>query len=98
MKTLIFVFFIWIIIINFYGFLLCGIDKIKAKRHKWRISEKHLIVVSLIGGAVGVLIGMKLSHHKTQKSKFIFAIPLLCTLWIVITALIICFSYNNSIF
>ena len=57
------------VILNIFVFLLYGLDKRKAKKHKWRISEKTLIAF----GALcpwGAIIGMHYFHHKTQKSKF----------------------------
>ena len=61
----------WLIGINLLAFALYGIDKAKAKRHAWRISEKILLGTGLLGGALGALLGMKLFHHKTRHWYFI---------------------------
>lgn len=75
--------YIWILLISLITFVTFGIDKKKAIHHKERISEKTLLVLSLIGGACGGLLGMKVFHHKTLKKKFrlvsVFAI-----LWVMI--------------
>ena len=47
-----------------------GADKWKAKRGKWRIPEKVLLGFSLLGGAVGGLLGMLLFRHKTKHWYF----------------------------
>ena len=46
------------------------IDKKKAKYGRWRISEKALLIVALLGGSIGTIIGMYWFRHKTQKIKY----------------------------
>lgn len=46
------------------------VDKQKAKSHKWRIKERTLFTISLIGGAIGGFFGMFCFHHKNRKPKF----------------------------
>ena len=68
---------IWIIIgINILGFILMGWDKYCAIKGYWRISENNLIGLSLLGGAIGILLGMILFRHKTKKKKFQIIVPL----------------------
>ncbi|MNL75663.1 hypothetical protein D3C87_2015100 [compost metagenome] len=50
--------------------LLMGIDKYKAKHHKWRIPESTLLAAGLAGGGIGGLLGMFLFRHKTKKLVF----------------------------
>ncbi len=65
----------FILAINIIGFFLMGYDKLKSKNRGWRIPEINLFLVSLIGGAAGVLVGMKIFRHKTRHSSFVFGIP-----------------------
>ena len=65
MKILVF----YLIIINIFTFLLYGLDKWKAKHHRWRISESALLLAALVGGSVGALSGMYGFHHKTLHKK-----------------------------
>ena len=51
------------------AFVLYGVDKRKARRNAWRISEKALLVSALPGG-IGAILGMKLFRHKTKKWYF----------------------------
>ena len=51
------------------------VDKQKAKKHKWRIPEKTLLYITLLGGGIGTTIGMYMFRHKTQKIGFIIGFP-----------------------
>ena len=65
----------YLIIINVVTFFTYGIDKIKAKKSKWRIRETALIGLAVLGGSIGAWLGMKVWHHKTQHKKFRFGVP-----------------------
>lgn len=67
---------------NIISFTLYGLDKVKAKRDQWRISEKTLLTVSFFG-PVGAWLGMQQFRHKTQKPLFRFAIPFFILLHII---------------
>ena len=67
----------WLAIVNLFSFLIFFIDKRRAIREKWRISESFLFFLCFLGGSLGGLIAMKLFHHKTRKWKFRFGVPLL---------------------
>ncbi len=75
---------IYLISINILSFLLFGIDKYKAIKKKYRIPEKVLLGISLLGGSLGSLLGMILFHHKTKKIGFLILIPLFLLLQIII--------------
>ena len=74
---------IYLVIINAITFFVYGIDKWKAKRSKWRISEATLLGLAVIGGSVGAFLGMKVWHHKTMHKKFLYGIPIIILLQIV---------------
>ena len=61
--------------INAVTFIVYGIDKYKAKKAKWRISEATLLLLAVLGGSIGAWIGMKVWHHKTMHKKFKYGIP-----------------------
>ena len=63
--------------INIVSFFLYGIDKYKAKKNKWRISEATLLMIAVIGGSIGAWVGMRLWHHKTMHKKFKYGIPVI---------------------
>ena len=63
--------------INIVSFFLYGIDKYKAKKNQWRISEATLLTMAAIGGSIGAWAGMRLWHHKTMHNKFKYGIPVI---------------------
>lgn len=65
-----------VVVMNVITFAMYGIDKKKAKKHKWRIPEKTLIGMSFAFGSVGALLGMYVFRHKTQHIKFKVLVPL----------------------
>ena len=67
-------------VISIVGFILPAVDKIKAQQGKWRISEKSLFTVSVLGGSVAMYISMPLFHHKTKHKRFMIGIPLIIVL------------------
>ena len=69
--------FYYLFLINLFAFILYGIDKRKAIKHQWRISEKVLLCIAIIGGSIGALLGMILFHHKTRHWYFRYGLPLI---------------------
>ena len=57
------------IIANVISFAAFGIDKWKARKNRWRIPERTLLLLGLFGG-IGQLAGMKVFRHKTHKWYF----------------------------
>lgn len=68
-------FLVYLISINLISFILFGIDKNKAEKKEWRISEASLLGISFFGGSIGSLIGMVVFKHKLSKKKFYIGIP-----------------------
>ena len=64
-----------IIIINVIAFLTYGYDKRRAQKNKWRIQEKTLILLALLGGSPGALLGMQIFRHKTRNPLFRIGVP-----------------------
>lgn len=96
---MIYVYFsIYFIIINLIGFLLMYIDKTKAKKHDYRISEKTLFAIAFVLGATGVYIGMYKFRHKTKHKLFTIGIPVLIIFNIYITYYIISHNILNLFF
>ena len=65
----------YLLAINTVAFIVYGIDKYKAKKAKWRISEATLLLLAVLGGSIGAWMGMKVWHHKTMHKKFKYGIP-----------------------
>ena len=74
---------VWVGLMSLITFITFGVDKRRAIRHQYRISEKALLVISVIGGGVGGWLGMKMFHHKTQKPKFLL-VSFSAMIWIFV--------------
>lgn len=65
----------WLIIylasINIIGFFAMGIDKKRAQKKRWRIPEKTLFAMAILGGGLGVWLGMYMFRHKTKHDYFV---------------------------
>ncbi len=77
-------FILYLIVINLIGFFIMLIDKRKAIKRQWRISEKALICISIIGGSIGMLAGMSTFRHKTKHKKFTIGIPLILVIQVIV--------------
>ncbi|WP_396136393.1 DUF1294 domain-containing protein [Clostridium sp. SHJSY1] len=76
---------IYLAIINITSFLVMHIDKQKAIHKKWRISESNLLILSILGGSIGMLLGMSFFRHKTKHKKFTIGVPLILIIQLAIT-------------
>ena len=74
---------IYLIIINITTAFAMGIDKWKAKKGHWRIEEKTLLTLVLLGGGIGGIAGMYLFRHKTKKAQFYIGFPAIIIVQIV---------------
>ncbi len=67
-------------LITIIAFALMGIDKRKAKKGAYRISEASLFITALLGGSLGSVAGMLIFHHKTNHWYFQFFMPFIAFL------------------
>lgn len=74
---------IYLVAINILGFIIMWVDKKKAKKGAWRISEKTLFLITALGGGIGTIAGMYTFRHKTQKLNFVIGFPFITILEIV---------------
>ena len=65
----------WLAGVNVVTFALYGIDKYRAKKGRWRIPERTLLLLPLLGGSVGGILGMAAFHHKTRHWYFRVGLP-----------------------
>lgn len=79
---------IYLLIINAAGFVLMLADKIKAKKHLWRIPEATLFLVAILGGSIGSLLGMYAFRHKTKHLSFTLGMPLILAVQVIACVLI----------
>lgn len=70
-------FVVYLLIINAIGLSAMLIDKLKAEKGSWRIPEKTLFTITLLGGGIGTIAGMYLFRHKTKKLYFTIGFPVI---------------------
>lgn len=68
---------VYLIVVNLSAFAMFGVDKRRARKHRWRIPERRLFGVALAGGSLGALAGMYGFRHKTSHKLFSVGVPLL---------------------
>ena len=78
----------YLLLMNLIAFVLMGLDKRRARRDKWRISEKTLFLPAVLGGSLGAIAGMRLFHHKTKHWYFRYGLPALLLLQILLVAVL----------
>lgn len=66
---------VWLAVINLLTFIVYGADKRRARKGKWRVPEKTLFLLPLLGGSIGALLGIRVFHHKTKHWYFVWGIP-----------------------
>ena len=70
------------------------IDKKKSIKNAYRVPEKNLFFICVIGGSLGILVGMYRFHHKTKHNKFVYGVPILLVVNIMIICNIISIFYR----
>lgn len=66
--------------ISTVAFVVFGADKKMARQGTWRIPERTLFTLALLGGSPGAIIGMLVFHHKTKHMKFVIGLPTILVL------------------
>lgn len=72
------------IAMNLAGFLSMGIDKDRARKQKWRIRERTLFLLAILGGSAGSILGMRIFHHKTKHPAFTIGMPVILAVQLLI--------------
>ena len=85
---------IYIAAISLISIITTVWDKHCAKRDMWRVPEKTLIIMSILGGSVAMYATMKMIRHKTKHPKFMVGIPVIIILQIAAIAAVWYFLYR----
>lgn len=78
----------YVLLVNLTGFCLMGIDKRKAIKGAFRIPEATLFLVALIGGSIGSIAGMYTFRHKTRHFSFVYGMPAILILQVLLIFLL----------
>lgn len=79
----------YILIMSIIGFVIMGIDKRRSVYKVWRISEKTLLLIAILGGGIGSCIGMHIFRHKTKHARFTIILPLAGIIYILLLLMLI---------
>lgn len=81
---------VWLIAINLVTFAVYGADKRRARRGAWRVPEKTLFLLPLLGGSVGALLGMRVFRHKTKHWYFVWGVPAILLARLALAVWLLC--------
>jgi len=87
----------YFVIVNIIGFALMGIDKHKAKKRAFRIPEATLFIVAIIGGSIGSILGMHIFRHKTRHWYFVYGMPFILAVQIILVIAFLIGPYTIAI-
>ncbi|MCR9274356.1 MULTISPECIES: DUF1294 domain-containing protein [Mameliella] len=76
------------LLLNLLAFCLFGLDKTRARRGRWRLSERTLLTFAAVGGSIGAKIGQRVFRHKTTKQPFAFVLNVICMLHMALAVLL----------
>lgn len=80
---------LYAVAVNVVSFIVMGVDKRKAIKRAWRIPESTLFVLAIIGGSLGSVIGMHLFHHKTRHWYFLYGMPVILALQVILILMLV---------
>ena len=80
---------------NLIVFCVYGLDKYKAKKDKWRIPEKTLLLLAFFFGGLGAFLGMRVFRHKTKHRLFTIGVPL-CLLLNIAVLYVLLFWHGGA--
>lgn len=87
------IFLVFYAIMTVITFILYGADKAKAKKGKWRIPEKTLLLFAACFGGLGAFLGMKIFRHKTKHTSFKVLVPVFMIIQFILIAVGAYFLY-----
>ena len=80
---------LYVIAVNVISFVMMGVDKRRAVKRAFRIPESTLFVLAIIGGSIGSIAGMHLFHHKTRHWYFLYGMPVILALQVILILAVI---------
>ena len=96
MSIFIYIFLAYVLIINLLGFTSMGVDKYKARKHLWRIPEKVLFTIAILGGSIGSSLGMYTFRHKTKHKSFVIGIPTIIVIHFILIIVFLLYFYKQK--
>lgn len=73
-----------VVMANLLAFALFGLDKRRARQGQWRVPERNLLLLAVLGGSVGAKTGQRVFRHKTRKQPFAGTLNAICLVQVVV--------------
>ena len=80
----------YLLFVNILAFWWYGSDKQRAREGRWRISEKSLLWIAIVGGSIGAIAGMRIFRHKTKHPQFRYGLPIILIMQLALS----CYTYK----
>jgi uncharacterized membrane protein YsdA (DUF1294 family) len=75
----------YLLILNLLSYTIMSVDKLKSIYQWWRVSERTLFVLAILGGVFGIWLGMLWPmYHKAGKREFRLWIPIIAVVWVFV--------------
>ena len=81
--------YLYLATVNLALFCVMGVDKRRARRHRWRVRESTLFTLCLLGGSLGGVLGMLAFRHKTRHWRFVLGFPAILLLHLVLAGYVL---------
>ena len=78
----------YLILMNIIGLLSIYLDKYFARNNMYRISEKNLFLIAIIGGSIGSIVGVYKFRHKTRHKNFTIGLPIILAMQVFLFAIV----------
>jgi len=78
----------YLLVMNLLGCILACTDKKRAQSRQWRIPERMLFLVAVLGGCLGEYLTLLRIHHKTKHYRFMLGLPLILCAQVIGIALL----------
>lgn len=92
MRSFDYIVIIYIAAISLMAVFFTVYDKRRAAKHKRRVSEKGLIIIAFLGGALPMYVTMKFIRHKTLHNKFMLGLPVIFLIQALLVKIILFFA------
>ena len=76
-------------LINIVLYVTMVIDKKRAIKDGWRIPEKNMFIMAVLGGGLGGLVAMVFKRHKNRHMDFILVFTMTAILHMLVAFLLI---------
>lgn len=96
-KTVVIFIASYFLLISLITAIITAADKSKAKKGSFRVPEKVLFILAVLGGSLAEYLTMKAIRHKTLHKRFMIGLPLIIIFQLLLV-LILIFKFGQTAF